>query len=67
LEGYQGGRGISCVLGKKTKEKNGSVRERFSSEVWKGVVHGKDVCKQEHGRKLCVVVLEVEFMEGFLC
>jgi hypothetical protein len=23
--------------------------------VWKGVVHGKDVCKQEHGKKLFVV------------
>jgi hypothetical protein len=22
--------------------------------VWKGVVHGKYVCKQEHGKKLCV-------------
>jgi hypothetical protein len=22
--------------------------------VWKGVVHGKDVCKQAHGRKFCV-------------
>jgi hypothetical protein len=22
--------------------------------VWKGVVHGKYVCKQKHGRKLCV-------------
>jgi hypothetical protein len=30
-----------------------------------GVVHGKYVCKQKHGRKLCVIVLEVEFMEGF--
>jgi hypothetical protein len=22
--------------------------------VWKGVVHGKDVCKQENANKLCV-------------
>ncbi len=22
--------------------------------VWKGVVHGKNVCKQQHGKKLCV-------------
>jgi hypothetical protein len=22
--------------------------------VWKGVVYGKNVCKQEHGKKLCV-------------
>ncbi len=28
LEGYQGGRGVSCVLGKR-KEKNGSVRKRL--------------------------------------
>jgi hypothetical protein len=28
--------------------------KKFNSYVWKGVVHEKDVCKQEHGRKLCV-------------
>jgi hypothetical protein len=22
--------------------------------VWKGVIHGKNVCKQKHGKKLCV-------------
>ncbi len=27
--------------------------KEINSYVWKGVVHGKDVCKQEHG-KLCV-------------
>ncbi len=29
------------------------VRE-INSYVWKGVIHGKNVCKQEHGKKLCV-------------
>jgi hypothetical protein len=29
------------------------VRKKISSYVWKGV-HDKDVCKQKHGRKLCV-------------
>ncbi len=29
------------------------VRE-INSYVWKSVVHGKNVCKQEHGKKLCV-------------
>jgi len=28
--------------------------KKINSYVWKGVVHGKDVCKQEHGKKLCV-------------
>jgi hypothetical protein len=28
--------------------------EETSFYVWKGVVHGKNVSKQEHGRKLCV-------------
>jgi len=31
------------------------VCEKYiNSYVWKSVVHGKDVCKQEHGKKLCV-------------
>jgi hypothetical protein len=28
--------------------------KKINSYVWKCVVHGKDVCKQEHGKKLCV-------------
>ncbi len=39
------------------KEKGGEWKceKEISSYVWKGVVHEKDVCRQEHGRKLCVV------------
>ncbi len=29
--------------------------KKINSYVWKGVVHGKNVCKQEHGKKLFVV------------
>jgi hypothetical protein len=38
------------------KEKGGKWKceKEISSYVWKGVVHEKNVCKQEHGRKLCV-------------
>ncbi len=32
----------------KTKEENGSVRKRLVLKYAKGVVHEKDVCKQEH-------------------
>jgi hypothetical protein len=45
-------REVFCVLGKK-KEENECVK-KISSHVWKCVVHGKGVCKQEHERKLCV-------------
>jgi hypothetical protein len=38
----------------KEKEENECVRKKINSYVWKGVVYGKDVCKQEHGKKLCV-------------
>jgi len=52
MEAYQRERGVSCIFGKE-KEENECVKKK-NSYVWKGVVHGKDVCKQEHGKKLCV-------------
>jgi hypothetical protein len=54
LKVYQGWRGVSCVLGKK-KGGEWKCEKYISSYVWKGVVHEKNVCKQEHGGKLCVV------------
>jgi hypothetical protein len=51
---YQGGRGRSCVWWKK-KEEEGKDKKDINVYVGKGVVHEKkNMCKQEHGRKLCV-------------
>ncbi len=41
---YQGGRGISCVWGKR-KEENESVKRRLVFYVWKGVVQKKRCVK----------------------
>jgi hypothetical protein len=41
-------------FGGKKREENESVRRRLIFDVWKSVVQKRDVCKQEHGRKLCV-------------
>jgi len=38
-------RRISCVGGR-GKEENECVKKKISSYVWKGVIHGKDVCKK---------------------
>jgi hypothetical protein len=42
------------VFGGKKKEENESVRKGLVFYVWNNVVHEKNVCKQEHGRELCV-------------
>jgi hypothetical protein len=53
LEAYRKKRIISCVLWRKGKE--GKYGKEISSYVGKNVVHEKKkMCKQEHGRKLCV-------------
>ncbi len=52
METYQGERNILCFGEGKGGE--WMCEKNISSYVWKGVVHGKYVCKQKHGRKLCV-------------
>jgi len=45
--------GYLAFLGRKRRRMNVYEKE-INFYVWKGVVHGKYVCKQEHGKKLCV-------------
>jgi hypothetical protein len=53
LEVYRGEKEVSCVLWKERGE--GKYGKDISFYVGKGVVHEeKNMCKQEHGRKLCV-------------
>ncbi len=53
LGAYRGERRVSCVCGRKGEE--GKYGKDISSCVGKNVVHEKkNMCTQEHGRKLCV-------------
>ncbi len=54
LRGIPRERGISCVLWKEKEEKE-SMEKRLIF-MWEKVLFmkRKNMCKQEHGRKLCV-------------
>ncbi len=55
LGGVPRERGVSYVFGGRKKEGEGKDGKNINVYVGKGVIHEKkNMCKQEHGRKLCV-------------